>query len=119
MAESSHEKESGTHAKPVLAETQPYTRLVDQVTTTSSEPPMQRTQIVIPGNPGGVLARVAPALAEWLGPDGFVLGGGTVLAYYSPPPLDDHVPTVEERIAATNASASQTHVAAESTPGPR
>lgn len=41
---------------------------------------MHRTQIVIPGNPGVVLARVAPALAEWLGPDGFVLGGGTVLA---------------------------------------
>ena len=41
---------------------------------------MQRTQIVIPGNPGVVLARVAPVLAEWLGADGFVLGGGTVLA---------------------------------------
>ncbi len=41
---------------------------------------MQRPQIVIPGNPGIVLVRVAPALASWLGPDGFVLGGGTVLA---------------------------------------
>ena len=41
---------------------------------------MHRAQIVIPGNPGTVLARVAPALAEWLGPEGYVLGGGTVLA---------------------------------------
>ena len=40
---------------------------------------MQR-QIVIPGNPGIALARVAPALSEWLGPEGYVLGGGTVLA---------------------------------------
>ena len=41
---------------------------------------MQRTEIVIPGNPGIALARIAPALFEWLGPDGYVLGGGTVLA---------------------------------------
>ena len=41
---------------------------------------MQRAQIVIPGNPGTVLARVAPALGEWLGPEGYVLGGETVLA---------------------------------------
>ncbi|MCY3812561.1 MAG: hypothetical protein OXH15_12265 [Gammaproteobacteria bacterium] len=41
---------------------------------------MQRAQIVIPGIPGTVLARVAPALSEWLGPAGCVLGGGTVLA---------------------------------------
>lgn len=34
---------------------------------------MQRPQIVIPGNPGIVLARVAPALASWPGPDGTVL----------------------------------------------
>ena len=41
---------------------------------------MQRAQIVIPGNPGIALARVAPALSEWLGHGGYVLGGGTVLA---------------------------------------
>ena len=41
---------------------------------------MQRTEIVIPGNPGIALARIAPALFEWLGPDGYVLGGGAVLA---------------------------------------
>ena len=41
---------------------------------------MPRAQIVIPGNPGAALARVVPALSEWLGPEGFVLGGGTVLA---------------------------------------
>ena len=41
---------------------------------------MQRPQIVIPGNPGVVLARIAPTLTEWLGPGGCVLGGGTVLA---------------------------------------
>ena len=41
---------------------------------------MQRAQIVIPGNPGIVLARVAPVLSEWLGLGGYVLGGGTVLA---------------------------------------
>lgn len=40
---------------------------------------MQR-QIVISGNPGIALARVAPVLSEWLGPEGFVLGGETVLA---------------------------------------
>ena len=40
---------------------------------------MQR-QIVISGNPGIALARVAPVLSEWLGPEGYVLGGGTVLA---------------------------------------
>ena len=41
---------------------------------------MQRAQIVIPGNPGIVLGRIAPVLSEWLGGDGCALGGGTVLA---------------------------------------
>ena len=41
---------------------------------------MQCAQIVIPDNPGIALGRIAPALSEWLGPDGCVLGGGTVLA---------------------------------------
>lgn len=41
---------------------------------------MQRTQINILGNPGIVLTRLAPVLSAWFGPDGFVLGGGTVLA---------------------------------------
>ena len=41
---------------------------------------MTRTRIVIEGNPGIVLTRIAPLLAKWLGDDGCVLGGGTVLA---------------------------------------
>ena len=41
---------------------------------------MKRAEIVVPGNPGIVLARVAPSLVAWLGRDGCVLGGGTVLA---------------------------------------
>ena len=41
---------------------------------------MKREGIVVPGNPGIVLARVAPSLVAWLGRDGCVLGGGTVLA---------------------------------------
>ena len=41
---------------------------------------MKRAEIVIPGNPGIVLAQVAPLLSSWLGEDGCVLGGGTVLA---------------------------------------
>ena len=41
---------------------------------------MTRTQIVIDGNPGIILARVAPLLSTWLGENGCVLGGGTVLA---------------------------------------
>lgn len=41
---------------------------------------MKRVDIVIPGNPGIVLARVAPLLSNWLGEGGCVLGGGTVLA---------------------------------------
>lgn len=41
---------------------------------------MQANIITIPGDPGIVLSRVAPLLAGWLGEDGFVLGGGTVLA---------------------------------------
>ena len=41
---------------------------------------MTRTQIVIEGNPGIILARVAPLLSTWLGENGCVLGGGTVLA---------------------------------------
>ncbi len=41
---------------------------------------MKRAEILIPGNPGIVLARVAPLLSAWLGDDGCVLGGGTVLA---------------------------------------
>ncbi len=41
---------------------------------------MKREGIVVPGNPGIVLARVAPSLVAWLGQDGCVLGGGTVLA---------------------------------------
>lgn len=41
---------------------------------------MRRQEITIPGNPGIVLARVAPVLSTWFGPDGYVLGGGTVLA---------------------------------------
>lgn len=41
---------------------------------------MSRVELEIPGNPGVVLARVAPALLAWLGPEGCVLGGGTVLA---------------------------------------
>lgn len=41
---------------------------------------MKRVEIVIPDNPGIVLARVAPLLSSWLGEDGCVLGGGTVLA---------------------------------------
>ena len=41
---------------------------------------MKHAEIVIPGNPGIVLARVAPLFSAWLGDDGCVLGGGTVLA---------------------------------------
>ena len=41
---------------------------------------MKRAELEIPGNPGVVLARVAPTLLGWLGPGGCVLGGGTVLA---------------------------------------
>ena len=41
---------------------------------------MMQTRILIPGNPGTVLARLAPLLSSWLGADGCVLGGGTVLA---------------------------------------
>ncbi len=41
---------------------------------------MQRAEINIPGNPGIILRRVAPVLSAWFGPDGYVLGGGTVLA---------------------------------------
>ena len=41
---------------------------------------MSHTELSISGNPGIVLARVAPALLRLLGPDGLVLGGGTVLA---------------------------------------
>ena len=41
---------------------------------------MQRTEIDISGNPGIVLRRIAPVLSAWFGPDGYVLGGGTVLA---------------------------------------
>ena len=41
---------------------------------------MKRAEIVIPGNPGIVLARVAPLFSSWLGEEGCVLGGGTVLA---------------------------------------
>lgn len=41
---------------------------------------MTRTQIVIQGNPGIILARVAPLLSTWFGENGCVLGGGTVLA---------------------------------------
>ena len=41
---------------------------------------MKRIEIVIAGNPGKVLARVAPLLLASLGPNGCVLGGGTVLA---------------------------------------
>lgn len=41
---------------------------------------MERGQIVIAGNPGIVLARIAPLFSAWLGADGCVLGGGTVLA---------------------------------------
>lgn len=41
---------------------------------------MKHGEIVIPGNPGIVLARVAPLLSAWLGDGGCVLGGGTVLA---------------------------------------
>ena len=41
---------------------------------------MKRAEIVVPGNPGIVLARIAPAVVAWLGWDGCVLGGGTVLA---------------------------------------
>lgn len=41
---------------------------------------MSRVDLEIRGNPGVVLARVAPTLLAWLGPEGCVLGGGTVLA---------------------------------------
>lgn len=41
---------------------------------------MKRARIVIPGDPGFVLARIMPLLSGWLGEDGCVLGGGTVLA---------------------------------------
>ncbi len=41
---------------------------------------MTREEIVVPGNPGIVLARVAPLIGAWFGRDGCVLGGGTVLA---------------------------------------
>lgn len=41
---------------------------------------MSHTELSISGNPGIVLARVAPALLKLFGPDGLVLGGGTVLA---------------------------------------
>ena len=41
---------------------------------------MKHAEIVIPGEPGVVLARVAPTFLAWLGPEGCVLGGGTVLA---------------------------------------
>lgn len=40
---------------------------------------MERAKIVILGNPGIVLARVAPLVSAWLGEDGCALGGGTVL----------------------------------------
>ncbi len=41
---------------------------------------MSGVELEIHGNPGVVLARVAPTLLAWLGPEGCVLGGGTVLA---------------------------------------
>ncbi len=41
---------------------------------------MKRAELEIAGNPGVVLARVASTLLTWLGPEGCVLGGGTVLA---------------------------------------
>ena len=41
---------------------------------------MSFTELPISGNPGIVLARVAPTLLTLFGPDGLVLGGGTVLA---------------------------------------
>ena len=41
---------------------------------------MSRAELEIQGNPGFVLAKVAPTLLAWLGPQGCVLGGGTVLA---------------------------------------
>ena len=41
---------------------------------------MTPVEIVVPGDPGIVLARIAPLIMAWLGPDGCVLGGGTVLA---------------------------------------
>ena len=41
---------------------------------------MKRAEIVIPGSPVIVLARVAPLFSSWLGEDGCVLGGGTVLS---------------------------------------
>lgn len=41
---------------------------------------MTAPELAVAGNPGIVLARVAPTLLSWLGADGCVLGGGTVLA---------------------------------------
>ena len=41
---------------------------------------MKRIEIAIAGNPGIVLARVAPLFSTWFGADGCVLGGGTVLS---------------------------------------
>ena len=41
---------------------------------------MARIEVMIPGNPGVVLARVAPTLVALFGTDSVVLGGGTVLA---------------------------------------
>lgn len=41
---------------------------------------MNAPELAVAGNPGIVLARVAPTLLSLLGADGCVLGGGTVLA---------------------------------------
>ena len=41
---------------------------------------MPAAEVEISGNPGIVLRRLAPALLSWLGGEGRVLGGGTVLA---------------------------------------
>ena len=41
---------------------------------------VKRAEIVIPGDPGIVLARVAPLFSSWFGENGCILGGGTVLA---------------------------------------
>ena len=56
---------------------------------------MTRTQIVIDGNPGIILARVAPLLSKWLGENGCVLGGGRpaeLMARMPPMPIEwfDH-----------------------------
>lgn len=40
-------------------------------------------------------------------------------AYHSPPPAGDHVPTIEERIAAYECQRMADALAAESTPKPR